>query len=60
MAILSLSLYKYFESKGQPEDTITLGLPASFKKAAKSADQLKLINDLCPLFIELKLTEDFN
>ena len=60
MAMLAVSLYKYFESKGKPEDTVTIGLPASFKKAAKTADQLKLINDLCPLFIELTLTEDFN
>ena len=60
MAMLAVSLYKYFDSKGRPEDSITLGLPASFKKAAKTAEQLKLINDLCPLFIELKLTDDFS
>ena len=59
MAMLAMSLHKYFKSKGKPEDSVTLGLPASFKKAAKTADQLKLINDLCPLFIELTLTDNF-
>ena len=60
MAMLAVSLYRYFESKGKIEKSITLGLPASFKKAAKTAEQLKLINDLCPLFIELNLTDDFS
>ena len=38
MAMLAVSLYRYFESKGTVEDSITIGLPASFKKAAKTAD----------------------
>ena len=59
MAILSVSMYKYFESKGKIEDEITLGLPTSFKKLAKTAETLELDNSLSPLFFELRLTEDF-
>ena len=56
MAILSVSMYKYFESKGKIEDEITLGLPISFKKLAKTAKTLELDNTLSPLFFELRLT----
>lgn len=45
MAILSVSICKYFKTKGKAEgETITLGLPASFKKIAESAETLDLSN----------------
>ena len=53
MAMLSVSLNEYFLSKGKNEDLITIGLPASFKKKADSAESLSLLNDLCPLFVDL-------
>ena len=37
MAILSVSMQKYFVSKGKPEQEITLNLPGSHKKLADSA-----------------------
>ena len=39
---------------------ITIGLPASFKKKADSAESLNLFNDLCPLFVDLKMESDFD
>ena len=60
MALLSVTLHKYFQDKERKEDIITIGLPASFSKKAKSAETLELRNDLCPLFVDLKLESDFD
>ena len=60
MSTLSVSLYNYFKSKGKTEEQITLTLPASFKKKAKTADSLILTNELCPIFFHLNLTDDFH
>lgn len=59
MALLCTTMYKYFESKGKVETEITLGLPVSFRKVAKTADALDLSNDLSPFFYDLQLTDDF-
>ena len=59
MALLCTTMYKYFESKGKIETEITLGLPVSFRKVAKTADALDLSNDLSPFFYDLQLTDDF-
>ena len=59
MAILSVSLHKYFVSKGKPEQEITLNLPASHKKLAESAKSLKLNNTIAPICFRLAITSDF-
>ena len=59
MAILSVSLQKYFVSKGKPEQEITLNLPGSFKRNADSAKSLVLNNTVSPIFYKLAITSDF-
>ena len=60
MAILSVSLHKYFVSKGEPEQEITLNLPGSLKKNADSAKSLILNNTVSPMFFKLAITSDFD
>ena len=59
MAILSVSMQKYFVSKGKPEQEITLNLPGSHKKLADSAKSLKLNNTISPMCFRLAITSDF-
>ena len=60
MAIVGVALNKYYISKGESPGVITLSLPASFKGTAESADKLQLYNDLSPLFIFLRISENIN
>ena len=60
MAIVGVALNKYYISKGETPGVITLSLPASFKGTAESAETLQLYNDLSPLFIFLKISENIN
>lgn len=59
MAMISVSLYRFFEERGRTQHRVRLGLPASFRKVSKTAESLNLSNDLCPLFIELDLSPNF-
>lgn len=56
MAIISMSLHEYFTRKSTVQvEHVTLSLPASFKKNAKTADKLNLTNKVSPLFFRLSL-----
>ena len=53
MAIMSVSMYNFFESKGKIEEEIGIVSPFSFKKNAKTAETLELSNTISGLFYGL-------
>jgi NRPS condensation-like uncharacterized protein len=55
MAMISVALYRFFEQRGRIENRIRISIPVSFRKNAKSAEALGLMNDIAPLFIDLNL-----
>jgi diacylglycerol O-acyltransferase len=59
MAMISVALYRFFEQRGKTERRVRISIPVSFRKNAKSAEDLDLMNDIAPLFIDLNLNPDF-
>jgi NRPS condensation-like uncharacterized protein len=59
MAMISVALYRFFEQHGKKENRIRISIPVSFRKNAKSAEALDLMNDIAPLFIDLNLNPNF-
>lgn len=55
MALLSVSLKRFYEKKNKPERQIRLGMPASFRKVAKTAEKLDIGNDVSVFFVDLVL-----
>lgn len=55
MAMISVSLHRYFIKRNEPQNQVRMGLPASFRKVPKTAEALELNNDIALFFIDLAL-----
>ena len=59
MAIISVALHRYFESRGRTENRICISVPVSMRRTHKKVEDLNLMNDVAPLVFEFELHEDF-
>lgn len=59
MAMISVAVHRYFETRGRAESRICISVPVSMRKTHKKVEDLNLMNDVAPLVFEFDLHGDF-